>query len=251
MTICQNFSTLLGFDCSALSEAGDLALVSTPFKFDDGDAIPVFVETTHGQVRFFDDGGALMHFIGRGIRIENRKQATFLINAAARNGAFFSDAGEIEAWASLDKASEAFAKYLASMLDLASWEREQRGVNTDTSFFIEEVALALRAWKPGADITVGAPFSGVSGRSYKLDFLVDGRAVIATGAHPNSVSSVLHKLVDIHGLILNADTQFLVVIDDRADPEAAEKESKVVQSVASTMKFTDLESQAQRSVATH
>jgi hypothetical protein len=249
--ICQDLSKLLGFDCSSLTEIGDVAFLSTPFKFDDGDAIPVFVETTHGQVRFFDDGGALMHFIGRGIRIENRKQATFLINAAARNGAFFSDAGEIEAWASLDKASEAFAKYLASMLDLASWEREQRGVNTDTSFFIEEVALALRAWKPGADITVGAPFSGVSGRSYKLDFLVDGKAVIATGAHPNSVSSVLHKLVDIHGLLLNADKQFLVIIDDRNDPEAAEKESKVVQSVASTMKFTDLEFQAYGLVATH
>ncbi len=249
--ICQNLSKLLGFDCSPLTDGGDVALVSTPFRFDDGDAIPVFVETTHEQVRFFDDGGALMHFIGRGIRIDNRKQATFLINAAAKNGATFSDEGEIEAWASLDKANEAFAKYMASMLELASWERDQRGSNTDTSLFVDEVALALRAWKPAADITVGPPFNGVSGRAYKLDFLVDGKAVIATGAHPNSVSSVLHKLVDIHGLLSNSDTPFLVVIDDRSDPEAAERESKVVQSVASTMKFTDLESHAQTSAATH
>lgn len=249
--ICQDLSKLLGFDCSPLTDGGDVALISTPFRFDDGDAIPVFVETTHKQIRFFDDGGALMHFIGRGVRIENKKQATFLSNAAARNGAVFSEEGEIEVWASLDRANEAFAKYIASMLDLASWERDQRGANTDTSLFVDEVALALRAWKPAANITVGPPFNGISGKSYKLDFLVDGKAVIATGTHHNSVSSVLHKLVDIHGLLSNSDTPFLVIFDNRADPDAAERESKVVQSVASTMKFTDLESNAQTSATAH
>lgn len=244
--ICHQLSKLLGFECSPLTDGGDIALVSTPFKFDDGDAIPVFVEKVHGQVRFFDDGGALMHFIGRGVRIENKKQATFLVNAAAKNGAVFSDSGDIEAWASLDKAHEAFAKFLASMLDLASWEREQRGSNTDTSLFVEEVALALRAWKPSADITVGPPFMGVSGKTHKLDFLVDGKGVIATGIHPNAISSMLHRLIDIRGLIANVDTPFLIVIDDRTDPDAAERESKVVQAVATAMKFTDLERNAFR-----
>lgn len=247
--ICQHLSQLLGFDCHSLTEGGDVALVSTPFKFDDGDAIPVFVENVHGQVRFFDDGGALMHFIGRGVRIESKKQATFLVNAAARNGAVFSDGGDIEAWASLDRAHEAFAKFLASMLDLAAWERDQRGASTDTSLFIEEVALALRAWQPNASITVGPPFLGVSGKTHKLDFLVDGKGVVATGTHPNAVSAMLHKLVDIRGLIANANTPFLIVIDDRVDPDAAERESKVVQAVASAMKFTDLERNAFRAEA--
>lgn len=247
--ICQHLSQLLGFECSPLTEDGDLALVSTPFKFDDGDAIPVFVEQVHGQVRFFDDGGALMHFIGRGVRIENKKQATFLVNTAARHGTVFSDAGDIEAWASVDQAHVAFAKFLATMLDLVAWERDQRGSNTDTSLFVEEVALALRAWKPDASITVGPPFLGVSGKTHKLDFLMDGKGVIATGTHPNAVSSMLHKLVDIRGLIGNAETPFLIIIDDRVDPDAAERESKVVQAVASAMKFTDLERNAFRATA--
>ncbi len=249
--ICQQLSTLLGFDCSPLTESGDVVLISTPFKFDDGDRLPVFAELINGKIRFFDDGHTLMHFIGRGVRIENKKHSTFLINTACKNGAAFTDRGEVEAWASIENAAEAFSRYLSSMIALSAWEREQLDVNTDVSLFVEEVGMALRAWMPNADITLEPPFEGVSGRVYKLDFLVDGQAVAATGSHPNSVSSLLHKLVDIHGRIANADVKLLVVIDDRNDPEAADREARIVQSVAKVIPFSALEASAQSSLATH
>jgi len=249
--ICEQLTNMLGFDCSPLTEGCNVALISTPFKFDDGDPLPVFVEIVDGQVRFFDDGGTLRHFLGRGLRIENKKHTSFLTNTAAKNGAAFTEAGEIEAWAAQSNAAVAFSQFLSSMLALTAWEREQRGVDTDESVFVEEVAMALRAWKPDASIALDPPFEGVSGRFYKLDFMVDGQAIAATGSHANSVSALLHKLVDIRGRIANSDMKVLVVIDDRQDQAAATRESSIVQSVATVMPFTALERNAHRSSLAH
>lgn len=249
--ICQQLNTLLGFDCSPLSESGEVVYVSTPFKFDDGDAIPVFVEHVGGQVRFFDDGQSLMHFIGRGIRIENKKHASFLVNAAAKHGTAFTEQGEIEIWAPLDQAHAAFGRYINTLLALASWEVDQRGSNTDMTLFVEEVAMALQAWKPHATIELDQPMKGISGRTYKVDFVVDGEPIVITGAHPNSVGAVLHKLVDIRGLVENSEAKFTVVIDDRGDPEGAKRESLIVQSVGRVFPFTALEAAAPRSAVAH
>lgn len=242
--ICDQLTTLLGFDCFPLSEDGSVALVQTPFKFEDGDSLPVYVEMIEGQIRFFDDGATLRHFIGRGVRIENRKHATFLVNAAARHNAAFTDAGEIEAWASVKEADKAFSSFLCSMLSVVSWEKDQQGEDTDTSIFLEEVAMALRAWKPTASIAHEPEFEGVSGRKYKLDFLLDGQPVAVTGAHPNSVSAVLHRLLDIHGNPRTGDFKPLVIIDDRSDPEAAKREAAIIQSVSTVMPFSALERSA-------
>lgn len=247
--ICQQLNTLLGFDCSPLSASGEVVYVSTPFKFDDGDALPVFVEHVAGQVRFFDDGQSLMHFIGRGVRIENKTNATFLSNAAAKHGASFTDQGEIEVWAPLDQAHVAFGRYINTLLALTAWEADQRGANTDMTLFVEEVAMALRAWKPHATIELDFPIRGISGRTYKVDFMVNGSPFVITGSHPNSVGSVLHKLVDIRGLIENAEAKFTVVIDDRADPEGAKRESLIVQSVGTVLPFSSLEASAPKAAS--
>lgn len=242
--ICDNLTNLLGFDCLPLSDSGLVGIVHTPFKFEDGDSLPVFVEFADGMVRFFDDGATLRHFMGRGVRIENRKHVTFLTNIANAHEAAFSDTGEIEAWGNMDSAPVAFSRYLSSMLAIAAWEKGQEGEDTDTSIFVQEVAIALRAWKPSATLTLEPPFEGITKKAYKLDFLLDGQPVIAVGSHPNSVSSLLHKLVDIHNLPENRGFDPLVVIDDRRDREAANKESKVIQSLATVMPFSALEKQS-------
>ncbi|CAN7464944.1 DUF1828 domain-containing protein [Acidovorax sp. LjRoot38] len=249
--ICHQFSSLLGFECHPLTEDGSVAAISSPFTFEDGDSLPLFVESVNGQVRFFDDGATLMHFIGRGVRIENKRNATFLISAAQRHGGTFNEAGEIEFWAPEAAAPLAFAKYLASLMDIVSWEKDQQGVNTDISVFVEEVGIALRAWKPGAEITKSPPFIGVSGKPYELDYLIDGQPVVATGPRAQSATWVLHKLVDIQSVIANAGMSPLIVIDDRLDPESADQESKVLQSVGTAIKFTDLEARAAASLHNH
>lgn len=245
--ICDHLTTLLGFECHPLDTSGEVALVSTPFQFADGDAVPVFVQTTNGQVRFFDDGQTAMHFVGRGLRLDDRRQARFLSAAAEAHGLVFGDDGEIEAWAPVSQAQHAFARYLGTMLELCRWEKDQEGVSSHLSMLVDEVAAALRAWKPKASLEPGATYTGISGKPHKLDFLFDGAGVAVANPHPNSASAVLRRLVDIRGAHANATLQLIVVIDDRADPEGAKREASILQSVARVWLLGALERQAQHS----
>jgi hypothetical protein len=48
----QQLTETLGLSCYPLSNDGSLAMLATPFKFDDRDDIPVFVEKSSGKIRF-------------------------------------------------------------------------------------------------------------------------------------------------------------------------------------------------------
>jgi len=242
--ICDHLSSLLGLDCSPISDDGNVALIATPFTFDDGDSVPIYVQHVNGQLRFFDDGGVLLHLMGRGMNFEDGRRSKFIKTAAEPHGVSLSDSGELEVWAPIEKAPPAFAGYLSTLLAVTSWERDQRGVGTDMIMLIDEVEMCLRAWKPKAELVAGPEFEGISGQSYKMDFLFDGEPILATSAHPNSVSSAIKKLLDIRGSNANSGLSVLVVIDDRADHQAAMKDSLIIQTVAKVMPFTRLEENA-------
>jgi hypothetical protein len=242
--ICDQLHALLGFDCYPISEDGNIAMIQTPLTFDDGDGVPVFVQYTNGQVRFFDDGQVILHFVGRGLGFDSKRKSRFIRTAAEPHGVTLTESGELEVWAALEQASPAFAKYLSTLVAITTWERDQRGVSTDVSLFVEEVAMGLRAWKPSAELFEEPEYEGVSGHVYKLDFRFDGAGVLATSAHPNAINSAVKKLLDIRTAPGNQDLKLLAVIDDRIDPDGAKQESLIIQSVSNAMLFTDLQKHA-------
>jgi len=248
--ICDDISALLGFHCLPMNGDGTVVKIEVPFRFDDGDAMPVFAESFAGgqQVRFFDDCGVLMHFSGRGMDFDDGRRAKFVRAAASNHGVCFSDGGELEAWASINEAASAFARYMSALLQIVSWERDQRGVSTDTALFVEEVAMYLKVWKPNASLTPDPEFDGISGQRHKLDFLFDGKGVVATGCHQIAAAAALWKMLDIRGA--GSQPPFLVVIDDRPSSADAEREGLVMQTVAEVLPFTNLEANAKRAGGT-
>ena len=242
--ICSKISEMIGFECHPLSDDGSVAMIDTPFVFSDGDGVPVFVEKVGSQVRFFDDGNVILHFHGRGVTFDDNRRTRFLRNLAEPNGVSLNEMGELEIWAKADEAPAAFAKYISTILSVCSWELDQDGASTDTSLFLDEVTMCLRAWKPHASFGEGKEYAGVSGHKYKMDLEFDGRAVLAIGTHPATVNSAAKKLLDIGAATANEKLDVLVVIDDRRDPEAAKSESLILDSVASTLMMTRLEQNA-------
>jgi hypothetical protein len=242
--ICTNISEIIGLSCHPLSDDGNVAMIDTPFAFADGDSIPVFVEKAGGKVRFFDDGGAILHLRGRGVFLDDHRKTRFIKNLAEPNGVALSDMGELEIWSDSADAPAAFAKYVSTMLALVKWEHEQIGVGTDMSLLIDEVALCLRAWKPMAKISTHPEYAGISGHVYKLDFSFDGDAVIATGPHHAAVSTAAKKLLDIRALPANAGLKLIVVLDDRHDAAAARREGLNLDSVANVLMMSRLERNA-------
>lgn len=239
--ICDQIQELLGMTCYPLNDSGSIAMIATPFTFEDGDGLPVYVEKVGGQVRFFDDGGVILHFKGRGISLDNGRRTRFIRNIASENGAILNDDGEVEVWASSEAAASGFARYISTLIGLVDWEKAQKRINGDASLLIEEVAICLQAWKSNADIVRDKTYQGISGYTYTLDFSVEGEAVIAIKPHPNSVSSALKKMIDIISAPVNQGLKMNVVIDDRQQPTEARSEGAVLNAVADVLMMTKLE----------
>ena len=242
--IYEQLSSLLGIKYHPLTDDGTVALVDTAFKFQDGDYVPVYVQHIANQVRFFDAGETVMHFIGRGVRINNAKNAMFMKKIAEQNGSIFNENGEIESWANQDNASEAFAKYMGAMLGLVRWEHEQIGVATDISLLIEEVSMCFKAAYPDKAQTPSPEYSGISGHKYKFDFIHGDDAVIAISTHHSAVAAALKKLIDLNQLAANSSLSALVVIDDRYDKEEADNQTKVLTAAARVLPMSTLEKSA-------
>ena len=249
--ICEQLSTILGLKCHPLTDDGTVVLVDTAFKFQDGDYVPVYVQHIANQVRFFDAGETVMHFIGRGVKFSDAKNAKFMKKIAEQNGSIFNDDGEIESWANQDNASEAFAKYMSAMLGLVRWEHDQIGIATDTSLLIEEVSMCFKAAYPDKIQTPSPEYLGISGHKYKFDFIHGDDAVIAISTHHSAIASALKKLIDLNQLTANSILSPLVVIDDRYDKEEADNQTRVLAAAARVLPMSTLEAQAKLRPAVH
>ncbi|MGJ7506861.1 DUF1828 domain-containing protein [Variovorax sp. GT1P44] len=243
--VCSDLAAIIGVTCYPLSDDGSVAMLDTSFKFADGDDAPVYVEKAAGQVRFFDDGGVLLHFAGRGVRIDDYRNVKFIQNLGAPNGVKLNEAGELEVWANERGAPAAFANYVSTLVALTTWERDQEGVSTDMTLLIDEVEMCLRAISPDWLPSVHPEFVGVSGQVYQLDFDFKGKAVIAITPQKVTVSAAIRKLLDIKSKASNIGFDPLIVLDDRVDPDGAKSEGRVLDAVGRVWPMSRLEVAAQ------
>lgn len=102
-----------------------------------------------------------------------------------------------------------------------------------------------RLWKSTVPLGDGQELTGVSGHVYKMDFEFDGRAVIAIGTHPATVSATAKKLLDIRAATQNDELKILLIIDDRRDADAAKSEGLILDSLSNVMMMTQLQRRAQ------
>jgi hypothetical protein len=62
---CKELCQALGMECEEIDEKGRFVAVLTDLCFEDGDGVPVYVETRRDQIRFFDDRGVTMQIEAR------------------------------------------------------------------------------------------------------------------------------------------------------------------------------------------
>ena len=239
--ICSLLTQTIGFECEPLSDDGSISMIRTPFTFQDGEPLPVFVESNGKQLRFFDDGVTLLHFRGRGVRLQDNRNLRAIKNIAEPQGLELNTDGELEVWTDVVSAPAAFAKFMSTLLAVTSWERGLVGVSTDITLFLDEVEMCLRNWRPTAHISETPVFSGITGTKYKLDFLVDEDAVVAVAAHPNSVSAAAKKLLDIRASNENENLKIIIVLDDRMDAETAHRDGLILDSLGNVMMMSRFE----------
>lgn len=242
--ICHQLTTLLGYQCHPLTDDGSVALVDTSFTFQDGDFVPVYVQHVAGQVRFFDAGETILHLMGRGVDLSTPGKIKFLKTIAEKNGAVINTSGEIEVYESENNASNAFAKYLSTLLNVVKWETDQQGISTEVDTFVEEVRMYFQAAYPSQIQLPSPEYVGISGHVYKFDFIHGDSAVLAVTPHHTSISSAIKKLVDLNQVSVNSNLNTLIVIEDRHDAKAANNETKVLTAISKVLPMSVLERKA-------
>jgi hypothetical protein len=242
--ICHQLTTLLGYQCHPLTEDGSVALIDTSFTFQDGDFVPVYVQHIAGQVRFFDAGETILHLMGRGVNLSAPAKIKFLKTIAEKNGTAINASGEIEVYESEGNASNAFAKYLSTILNVVKWETDQQGISTDADTFVEEVKMYLQAAFPSQKQLPSPEYVGISGHVYEFDFIQGDSAVLAVTPHHASISSAIKKLVDLNQVAAYSNLNTLIVIEDRQDSNAANNETKVLTAISKVLPMSVLEKQA-------
>jgi hypothetical protein len=113
---------LLGFDYEFLNEEQTVAAIYTPFFYQDGDSVPVYVEESDGRFRFFDEGLALWHLISIGVPLDEPNQDKFVEDIARPLGVVLNEDGVLELFFEPVKARDAFTRFMSAMLSIVRWE---------------------------------------------------------------------------------------------------------------------------------
>lgn len=239
--LCEQLAPLIGLHCTPMSEDGTLALIETPFRFPDGDALEIYAEQICDKVRFFDDCATLWHLSGRGLDCADDRRLRPLAGIVEEHGLHLSDRGEIEVVAGHAGAADAFAQMLRALLAVARWEADSQDTDLDASDFVEDVAQTLLQAHPL--LQRGTTIRGVTGRIVNVDLATERDLIFACRPRAQSVSAVLHKLIDINNATASSGMNTWVILDDRVAPDDARREGLLLAAVADVMPFTTLQRQ--------
>lgn len=233
---CQDMCAKLGFGCVQLEdEYPPMMALQTPFGFYGGDPFEIYAEYLGEgdpeQIRFFDSGGTLFHCFARQINSFHLRDYQVVKAAIKQPDIKVTHEGEIEGTFEIANMASGFASYIDALMSLARWEFDNAG----TDFAVREPSLIgdtrlyLNAMKPdvlAVRSTVKA--AGVSGRHYGFDLSQGDTQIDEISCHRNASSSELYKLVDLRGNALTANMPIIVVVDDRVQPEQADREVAVI-----------------------
>lgn len=228
---CDQFSSLIGMRCERVGS--DAIEVITPFTFSDGNGLEIFASSRGSQVYLFDDGLTLVHLQSAGLPVAgNKRRWQPLRNIAATYGVNLSDDGVFELLCPADNPAHGFARMVSALLGIAAWERDQAGVSIDSSWFVEEVALYLQAWKQSEKLLRKPSVRGFSGRTLTFDFALGDLLIDALLPHGITTGAELRKLVDFSSSSAKGEQEPMIILDDRTHPEQAKQEQDILSRLA-------------------
>lgn len=244
---CEALLNRLGYSCSEVADG--TILVTTPFAFADGELISFYLNEDQDQVSVHDNGDTLFHLAGTGWDISTRRKWSSIKNLVGPYGFDLLDSGTIIGKETKSHEQLLITKYVGALLSVADVERERLGLTEDQTQFVSEVEGYLRAANPTSTVDLSPVVGGHSGKSHQFNFSLDGKLVDALRPHGRSTGAELRKVLDVTNT--GRDYTFLVVMDDREDPERAKAETDILSTVTAVMQFSDLCKIAPRSYLQH
>lgn len=236
---CPWFHANNGWHCQRLEGRSQETLyVSTPVLLADGKPLDFYLLRRGKNLTFTDDGLTLFALQNGGIEFGDRRQIKGLENIAERLEFTITDAGTIEALIPEDQLAWWMSRVLRMFVGIAEWQVE-RIAQRDTDFALTDEVERLLRMKAPDRILLATPNVKLKGLDYSFDFLWGSTYVDAINPSPQSVSARLRKAI----LAAQEDTEIdlLFILDNRFDPEKADRELPVLGQVARTIRLSDFE----------
>ena len=239
--LCETLIKNLGFDCEILEGPSSEGLrIMTPVDFQDGTPFYFYIqEHKDGNLLITDEGETLFHFISSGLVTNESRSWKSLKNIADKSHFNLSENGCFIAFPNQDQKAVFMGRALELGFLLKEWESERLGKNINDIFFVDEVEMALRAWKPGAEIIKRPKVVGYSKKEYEFNFNLDGILIDALQPNSRSTGSKLRKILDIQQGPYGPDMLF--VLDDRTDPLKARTERDLIGGLTKAIFYSDLQ----------
>lgn len=239
--ICQELLSN-SMTCQVVSTArGQMQYLSLPYHFSDGSCLSAYViEQEHGYL-VTDDGSTVFKIMCNDIDLSDRRRWQPLKNIASRYGFDLNDSGSLRKQYAHDAVSDIPRELLLMMGELVNWEvsiHETGDYDLTLHTHVEELLISIYRSQPESNKVVTGPH----GAKYSFDFYVGGTYIDAFKPHAITTGSKLRKLHDLARL--DSEMRFLMVIDDRFDPDKASSEMGIFSDIASATLVTSLEERA-------
>lgn len=239
---CTALARQFAFDCTPLTglHGESVFELGTPFSFDDGTAICLYVINRAPLVEINDEALALHHLSGMGLDPWNPRRMTALRERIHPFGVTLCNNGALSLLAQETQLGWHVPRFISAELAVAQWAREQMGGTEESRNLAEEVEMYLRAWRPHADLTRHPRQRGISGHEHQFDFLQNDELIDVITPHHNATGGLMRKLVDVLNAGDESAPKVRVIVDDRTDPARAGVEMQIIASLAKAMPLSKL-----------
>lgn len=236
---CEAFAESLGYHCACLESGG--IVLTTPFTMPNGTSIPVYIEpVAETQYRLWDAGELLFEAIVSGAHIPDRRRLRGLSSNLQQLGAAILEDGSIEIVVPQKELPSGFARFIEAALEVARWNERVLSEPSDHEDLVDEVHQLLLAARPSEHVERNVSIEGFSRRPLVFDFRQNGRLIDCISGSPNASAFEVRKLLDLRSLSAFADTDVLVVVDDRVEPIKAAQEMTLISRLATAQSLSDL-----------
>lgn len=242
---CDWLKTATAFDCVPIRGLhGEQGVeIGTPFSYADGSAIVLYALEQGDRILLSDNGEMLAHLEAVGLQPGGRR-LTMLRDRLAPFGLTLGEQGEVRVLVPMNQGAHLIALAISGLLSVAEWEREQLGLDEQTQNLADEAEILLREWKPNAPLERRPKIKGQSKREHGFAFLLDGEYIDVIPANHTATGATMRKAGDVKNSPYLAGREIRVVIDDRRDPDRADVERQILDSLVKAMTLSRLQALA-------
>lgn len=213
--------------------------IDTPFLLADEFSLYIFVEKIGKNIHIFDEGCTIFDLRSLGIDFDDGRLNSF--NRLLKSWNLGLDGTSIESFETIDRAPILFSRYIAAMMSLDTWLRNNLQVKASRENLVNQAKTYFRAWSRIDSIVDKPSVKGKYGKDISFDFAVDDIFVDSIFPEYNSTASFMHKVALAK---ITQPIKTMLVVDDTNEPIKAKKETEVASVVSSAMFLSTLKNNA-------